>query len=92
MRVHIGLVFVILTSLLISCASLPPEKDFETELWFLNNDMSPMTISRFDDDDVEIFYDIKNLDPAIWIMVKLEHIKDEWKFEKLLIKSCREWR
>ena len=90
MKIHIGLLFSFFICLIISCAAMPPEKDFITELWHLNT--HDMTIERENDAGEVIVKDIPMLDPSIWIVIKVEHITREWNYESLLIKSCKEWR
>lgn len=87
----IKIVFVaFLLSLVIACVTFPPEKDFVTELWFI--DPVNHTISRLNDQDELITYNFEDLDPEVWVTIKIEHITKEWKYQELLKKSCEMWR
>jgi hypothetical protein len=76
-------------SLVIACVTPYPQKEFITELWFI--DTVNFTISRVNDNDEIIVQNIEDLDPSVWIVVKAEHISGEWEYQQLLIKSCVEW-
>ena len=89
---------LIFVCLLISCASLPPVKNFTTELWKITSSGCEIEgseechISRLNDDGEEERIQIKDLDPSVYIVVDIEDIKAEWEFQALQEKSCEIWR
>ena len=90
MRFHVGWVLTMAVCLLLSCAALPPEKEFETELWRI--DARRGIIERLDDNHVMQYKYLDELDPSLWVVIRTRHITGEWTYEKLLIKSCERWR
>lgn len=70
---------------ILACATFPPEKDFTTELWFIN-----FQEGRIERDDEHIYFE--DMDTRKWVVVDVEDITAEWNYESLLIKSCEVWR
>ena len=90
MKIHVGFLLCLLLCLTLSCAALPPQKDFTTELWQI--DPINYTISRLNDNDEVITINIEDIDSTVFVVVELNDIVNEWKYEDLLINRCDSWR
>jgi hypothetical protein len=83
------LVLICFIAVLLSCSTIPPEKPFKSQLWYI--DTETMTIQRYNEDGDLIVKEINNLDEN-WIVIHVDDVYKEWDYQEFLKKECLEWR